>query len=279
MQDDKLKTKQQKKAAGWQREINGLIILTRKNHWFNDRSPLEHKLHILPSLAAGTFCPTLGSAHPRAQRQGTLTSGAGAVRVHLEEKRGPRSRTSGKQIHWSGGRRVGAQEPSAIIPTGGGPGAEGLPPPAPELPAAPGSGGEHHARPSARFPERGWAPCAPKRLRPPTRPQRGGTLSRMTSSAPGFLPAPSQLSTMWAVIGVYGNPVPESSQSSLPPQLLSLLSPFPRAHAQSEPRAHIPGLAGAPVSCAETRDGCELHHLSPEPRFPNISSHSPHPGL
>lgn len=75
MQDDKLKTKQQKKAAGWQREINGLIILTRKNHWFNDRSPLEHKLHILPSLAAGTFCPTLGSAHPRLNARGPLPVG------------------------------------------------------------------------------------------------------------------------------------------------------------------------------------------------------------
>lgn len=107
----------------------------------------------------------------------------------MEEKRGPRSRTSGKQIHWSGGRRVGAQEPSAIIPTGGGPGAEGLPPPAPELPAAPESGGEHHARPSARFPERGWAPCAPKRLRPPTRPQRGGTLSRALQDSCPPLPS------------------------------------------------------------------------------------------
>lgn len=84
----------------------------------------------------------------------------------------------------------------------------------------------------------------------PTRPQRGGTLPRATSSAPGFLSAPSQLSTTWAAIGVpgvYRNPAPESSQPSPPPHLLSLLSPFPGAHAQPEPRAHISGLAGARV--------------------------------
>ena len=64
-----------------------------------------------------------------------------------------------------------------------------------------------------------------------------------------------------------------------PRKLLSLLSPFPGTHAQPEPRAHIPALAGARVSCTETRDGHELHHQSPEPRFPNMSSHSPHRGL
>lgn len=236
-------------------------------------------LSILPSLAAGTFCPAPGSARPRAQRQGTLTSGAGAVRVHLEEKRGPRSRTSGKAdplVGWEACWSPGAERCYTHRKRAGRRGSA-LPAPAP--PAAPGPGGEHHARPSARFRECGWAPCAPKRLPPPTCPQHGGTLSRATSSAPGFLPVPSQLSTMWTDIGVYGNPAPEPSQSSLPPQLLSLLSPFPRAHAQPEPRAHIPGSAGAPVLCAEIRDGCELHHQSPEPRFPNMSSHSPHRGL
>lgn len=43
-----------------------------------------------------------------------------------------------KQIHWSDGRRAGAQEPSAIIPTGSGPGAEGLPCLHPRRPLRPG---------------------------------------------------------------------------------------------------------------------------------------------
>ena len=157
-----------------------------------------------------------------------------------------------KQIHWSGGRRVGAQEPSAIIPIGSGPGAEGLPPPAPTPPAAPEPGGEHHARPSARFRESG----NPAGLRA----HQNASLPLLAHNAEGLCPKrqvalqascpPLPSFPRCGQTSVFTGTQPLSPRkSSLPPQLLSLLSPFPRAHAQPEPRAHIPGSAGAPVSC------------------------------
>lgn len=244
--------------------------------------PLEHKLHILPSLAAGPSVLRLEASIPQELNAGgPLPVGQEQFGSIWRKSRGPRSRTSGRSrslVRWEACWSPGAERYYTPQEAGR---AQGLPPLLhPSCPLHPGRGGEHHpfAGRAQDSLERGWAPCAPKRLRPPTRPQRGGTLSRMTSSAqdscpplPSF-PQCGQSSVFTGTQSLSPRSLPCPRNSCL------CLSPFPRAHAQSEPRAHIPGLAGAPVSCAETRDGCELHHLSPEPAS-LIFLPQPHPGL